>query len=52
MKRVELRRSATPMKRSRLRSVSAKTRTQRWPALKAMRAEVLQRAGGYCEVCG
>ena len=40
------------MKRSRLRPVSAKTRTQRWPALKAMREAVLRRAKGKCEVCG
>ena len=37
------------MKRSRLRPVSKKTKTQRWPRLKALRQQALQRAGGRCE---
>ena len=39
------------MKRSRLRPVSKKTKTQRWPRLKAMREAVLARAAGRCEHC-
>ena len=42
------------MKRTRLRRVSKKTRTQRWPVLKALREQVLARAKWRCEVpwCG
>ena len=39
------------VKRSRLRRVSRKTRTQRWPVLKALREHVLKRSEGRCEVC-
>ena len=44
------------MKRTRLRPVSKKTRTTRWPALKALRAHVLARTSmapvGHCEYAG
>lgn len=40
----------SPMKRgTRLSPVSKKTRTERWPVLKALRAHVLARSGGRCE---
>lgn len=37
------------LRRTRLRSVSRKTRTHRWPVLRALRAQVLVRARGQCE---
>lgn len=40
------------MKRTRLRPVSKKTRTVRWPVLTALRAHVLARAQTRCEHCG
>jgi 5-methylcytosine-specific restriction endonuclease McrA len=44
------------VKRTRLRPVSKKTRTVRWPALKALRAHVLARSTmapvGHCEYAG
>jgi 5-methylcytosine-specific restriction endonuclease McrA len=45
MKRTALKR------RKRLNPVSKKTRTERWPRLKALRGHVLYRADGRCEVC-
>lgn len=40
------------MKRTRLRPVSKRTRTVRWPILTALREAVLERAGHRCEWCG
>lgn len=37
------------MKRTRMRSVSKKTRSVRWPVLTALRAYVLARSHGRCE---
>lgn len=37
------------MKRTSLRPVSKKTKTQRWPRLKALRQHVLARSGYQCE---
>lgn len=43
----------SPLKRqTRLRRVSKKTRTIRWPRLKALREHVLVRAKHRCEFCG
>lgn len=39
------------MKRTRLRPVSKKTRTVRWPRLAALRKQIIERSGGRCEVC-
>jgi 5-methylcytosine-specific restriction endonuclease McrA len=52
MRRSALRRSQTPLTRGRLRRVSKKTRTERWPVLKALREHVLTRARGRCECTG
>lgn len=42
----------SPLKRrKRLNPVSRKTRTERWPRLRALRAHVLNRAQGKCEAC-
>ena len=38
-------------RRKRVNPVSKKTRTQRWPALKALRQMALARAADRCEVC-
>jgi len=40
------------VKRTRLRSVSKKTRRTRWPILKRLRAAALARAKDRCEACG
>jgi hypothetical protein len=43
-------RRGAPLKRgTRVNPVSAKTRTMRWPVLKALRTHVLARAHGRCE---
>lgn len=43
----------SPLKRrKRLNPVSRKTRTERWPRLRALRAHVLERARNICEYCG